>query len=982
MTNAVISDSDTASNKSNTDQQLLTGYGLTFQVDGLRDSSEDDKEDHLRRIRGVGLLLKRRSKGPWRCVNLASIQTHMDASSIVVEEAALVPSRIIYQNQLNQATISYNNDPLIARGPLSFATDVQLQPTDVPSPVAQQLLTYFYSNDQGAKLVGLLFGSSYDALPFLVSNSGVLPPLIASASSPIEVSASLPETLSTTYKLFVRSNITYPRFAPVTHPRLFDEFGKQDISFPQIPNSVFPRSREAHQGNQQGSNFPLLLLAPKGPLFKNVQDSFKFTARPPVTDIQTWDRFVNGTSRGTLDRRQQVWCNYYDLEKKNRATQNDLGKPTTAAGIKADVTIDDPATEYDSGSEVKRFFYMRMEDESGTEKCACFLKVPAPNDDGLGIVQAPVVNIQVNIGAGLTITGREGTVNQVSPNTVLSGNIVLSVPDAAISAFELCSCVHKSHTARFSSFQGVPISGTDFYRTSSQRVLVEVADSQIPTSAQLWNAFSVDDGAVMNGVVSLKLEDNPSQFRNVWRAEIMRQVWKWSGRPVLPLLPPAGDASSTEANPPSHSDLSEWEVREFGTRYDFDHLVMPMVRRQPNSFSYTERMQGNGSSNDLKATYLRFGVRAYSRYAGILSSNYSIEARPDADSRGWKSLFIPCRKFVDIKALDIKLILPLTRKASDEQVPGLMVLVRGPWFQEGGLGEFIEAEVEIAPDPRYPVGGKPTTFYYQYGPDPILKSSPATQLVKGTDEVRFGTLTGPIGHTYDVGSDDPLFVNTSFLLSPPTITHNNNAKINEPVANDPWSFCQIRLKRVIHLNQDESKKVESKFTQPFWVQFLPDFSIFGGIDVSNLVLKMIDASHLQFQDDTAAKEISAQGFFSLYVVLTRRVVDATGSEGQEEFVGLYQKANSSTWSLVGPQTVADYMTGEFRARVIEVQAGSGSGPLPTLASADSLWDALFRADQQDSARARITRISAPVDSVSNAALSEELTCRTLAAVNS
>jgi hypothetical protein len=964
-------DSDTTVTKTNSDQQILTGYGLTLQIDALRDSGQDDKDDHLRRIRGVGLLLRRGTGGPWRCVSLASIQTRNGGTPILVEDTALIPSRVIYQNGLNLATISYNNDPLAAQGPLAFATDVQLHPGD-PSSSEDRLLLYFYSVDQAAKLAGLVFGSSYDALPFLVSNSGILPPRIASAASPIEVSASLPNDLATTYKTYLRSNITYPRFAQVAPPRLFDQLTSQAISLPRIPANVFPRSREMQAGTQPET--PLLLLAPKGQTFKGVNDSFAFSARPAATDIQTWDRFVNGTPRGTQTVREQVWCNYYALERKNRAREVDLGTPGKVTGPKFDNTIDDPATEFLTGAQIDRFFYVRLADETGAEICACFLKIPQPGTNGMGIVQAPSSNIRVEIGPGAKISGSEGSVTQVSPKTTLSGEIVLTVPDASVSSFELCSCVHKNHTARFSSFQGVPIAGTNYYRTSSQRVIVEVADSQFPSSADLWNAFALDPSATMTGTVSLKLEADAKEFKNVWRAEFMRQVWKWSGRPVTPVLPPPASGSSG-ADP----DLAEWEVRQFGTRYDFDHIVMPMVRKQPFSFSYTEKMEGSGSSNDLKATYLRFGVRAYSRYAGILNSGYSAEARQDPDAPAWRSCFVPCRKFVNIKPLDVKLILPLTRKASDEQLPGLMVLLRGPWFQEGGLGELIEAEVQSAPDPDYADDAKPTTFYYQYGPDPILNSTlSVAPLVVGQDDVQLRRLTGPVGHTFDVGSDDPLFVNTSFLLSPPEIRRPNKQKVRETVPNDPWSFCRIRLKRVIHLDQEGPKKAESQFTQPFWVQYLPDFSIFGGIDVSDLFLKMTDATHLQLRDNAGPKQLDGQGYFSLLVVLTRRVIDATGSEGQEEFAGLFQKADPSNWALVGTQAVADYQTSEFRARVIEVQPGSAAGPLPKLSSADTLWDAMFRSDLKDSARARITRISSPVDSISITSAYEDLLCSPVA----
>jgi len=109
-----------------------------------------------------------------------------------------------------------------------------------------------------------------------------------------------------------------------------------------------------------------------------------------------------------------VWCTAYALEKGNRASQKDVGTPVALVGPKADLTLDDPATEFGTGGGIERRFYLRLEDEAGNEKCACFLRIPEPPQNGLGIVQAPFVSIQIGIGKGFSVTGQEGTVNSIA----------------------------------------------------------------------------------------------------------------------------------------------------------------------------------------------------------------------------------------------------------------------------------------------------------------------------------------------------------------------------------------------------------------------------------------------------------------------------------------------------------------------------------------------------------------------------------------
>ena len=135
-------------------------HAITMQVDGLagvvEDSKDPEKQDILRRISGIGILM-RKAGADWRCLNLASAYRRLSTTAIA--DPVLVPSRLNYRNELRQAFISYNNHPVTAESPvaedamsevkLRLPNEAQLSPAQQSEVNAPPLLRFKYFKRPG-----------------------------------------------------------------------------------------------------------------------------------------------------------------------------------------------------------------------------------------------------------------------------------------------------------------------------------------------------------------------------------------------------------------------------------------------------------------------------------------------------------------------------------------------------------------------------------------------------------------------------------------------------------------------------------------------------------------------------------------------------------------------------------------------------------------------------------------------------------------
>jgi len=358
-------------------------------------SQASDPNDELRRIAGVGLLIRKPSQ-PWRCLNAANLTVNYGGQQPLAD-LVFVPTRLQYRNGMKDPYLTFDNQPLIAR---SRVVDLQgqfrggmgdWQPAspyrvgdivEDPSRHRQQCTVAGTSgatppkswNDQGqttqdgsvtwtdlgfwsgnllayglpsgtksryAQFYGLTFGQDYEFAPFAIGHAGTVPKEIAAVlNGAQEIDFEDP------YGTVIRK-VSYRRRVPVGHIRVVAPPNPQStpgpnqpMLWPLIPNDVYPLARDLSlttggaSGSRLGTELPLILL----PFATKASQSVQFSILPPATDIQTWDRWVaDGTlyQAATNNTRKAVWAAFHrdsqSVTAGSDAQTNRIGDPAVSA---------------------------------------------------------------------------------------------------------------------------------------------------------------------------------------------------------------------------------------------------------------------------------------------------------------------------------------------------------------------------------------------------------------------------------------------------------------------------------------------------------------------------------------------------------------------------------------------------------------------------------------------------------------------------
>ena len=1053
-------------------------HAITMQVDGLAarpgDSVNPEQQDILRRIAGVGVLMRQEGQA-WRCLNFAA--AYNKEGSSLISDPVLVSSRLNYRNDLRQAFLSYNNQPLTAESPLTetamtpvraqFQTRLSQEDELKRNPLPYLRLKY--SNDAVARrLPALEFGKKFEILPFMVANCGALPTALLATDTTRRslIEASINDFSTTRLSeedLRKVRTIEYRRKVRIGGIRAFDENRRVSLKLPPIPDTVLPRARDIHKSefdrielfpsvvNPDPAQYPLLLLAPQAWAQQNNDATYEFPfwIRKPATDVNTWDRWI-ASSLGR-DRRVSVWADFYrQSEEKRKSTTPAQG---TARFEQADTSIDDPATT--------NYFYFELSliDGSSTTplKTQWVNVLPSTATEKLKSVQSQPTKVVCKI----------DTTEAIVPSRIRIGNedftlVNITVKKGQVYQLNIFSCVAKAdYDSRFAGV--IPAkrkitdpNSTDVYLVSPFTMLVETAtevliediegDSALKrTDQRLWERLQPAFGPA-NHPGSIAFTVAPTDvvadegFKFLHRAELMRQVWRWQGRET-PLHPALNENSACRqggaviSNLDTCVEVDQWEAWEFGNRFETDHLIQDMTTLPPTrlggrKFFYKEVLEtGNGDSDELRALHYRFAITVHSRYAGIMPPNVPSKvfenvapartsrtqiqlSRNETRDTMWRRLFVPCRRKKELPVPKVKFILPLTESFGEEpgNTAGLLVVLNEPWYQEAGLGEGLAAEVQMTPAPENPLNtpGDKDTYYFELGTDPLVQLATRGFRQSRDPENAFfdemclnQKIRGPVGHTFDRTNESPLFATTSFIIPAPSIFSTPKGQSRDRRAHDfGWDFCRLRLRRVVTLSKKATTRTDCRltkpddlvncdaanaasqlvgpFTEPFWVQYLPEFSHFAPADnkLSDARLKLEDDNPLQLsiidrhgQRMLLSPTASLNGIFELYLVLTRRVFDVAGRPEQEVYLEVFHQDADAKWTTsIPPSLTSD---AGLRARVIEVQRRPpDTGQRQTFPSGEPLWLALFgpKATGQnqtaDKDLARIVRISQPIEGLS------------------
>lgn len=145
---------------------------ISIQVDEI---NQDGSRNSFRKsISGYGVLLKQNNgQGAWRCLNMASPKLRGDTDPLAL--VWLVPSKVLIDDDIRMAFVSYNNNPLAARS-LGAALDDAVKGTPI---LDTDYMSYEQVrpsiNPQYSKNTMLKFGGSYEVVPFPITLGGALP---------------------------------------------------------------------------------------------------------------------------------------------------------------------------------------------------------------------------------------------------------------------------------------------------------------------------------------------------------------------------------------------------------------------------------------------------------------------------------------------------------------------------------------------------------------------------------------------------------------------------------------------------------------------------------------------------------------------------------------------------------------------------------------------------------------------------------------
>jgi len=586
---------------------------------------DNEADDPLRAMSGVGVLLLEDNQTDWSALNMASIyvntaQTAAPSATapvtpVWVKAAAnvLAPYRIHIRNGIRQAAISYDNEPLIARSPLAdMAAEVPVQMAPFATQ-ANPLFQYRYEPDPvalldntkldaWARIYGLKFGHCYSLLPFRMFNSGALPVELTDGRNPLALQPpnqfpfkpAPPNPASPI--LGTPPPVThacYMRRVAVAHPRIVSPDGSdQKLVLPEIPATVFPLARIRDKSaaaapspmlDSAGNPLPLLLLWNKGNK-PTVNSSFSFNVRPPLINFETWDRWVaaqpdprpDPSSPTTPTLRKTRAAVNADKVRASRKNE-DVVIPATAS---IDPSINDPAISH------LEFRLTAISTGETTAPASLYLAVPFPQPlplplnplDGFRQVQSAPCVVTISIGAiGFTLDP-----------TPAAPKLTLNVPRGEVWKLSITPVVSKDALARFEKFSLPIVDQFDpnpitpapafdrvnpYYRViaAARDLLVETAAPLVDKPDAVWKSLQLAfDPATRTLTASLApgALARPDLFYGL---DITHQAWRWMGRPFTETSFPCelGTGTATGDDLNSTALLTKalaWEAEAFAER--------------------------------------------------------------------------------------------------------------------------------------------------------------------------------------------------------------------------------------------------------------------------------------------------------------------------------------------------------------------------------------------------------------------------------
>ncbi len=778
---------------------------LVLQLDTLSDDgdAQGNDEDVNGQLRGYSALI-RRVGADWSAPHQGTAVLHCwkddnhnrlaDGSG---EEVLVLGANVVAATHgMRQVTLRVDERSwLDQRGVEPFAPEAP-----IAEPESEQLLSVVpraRATRWSARLPALGFGLEYEAAPFAITASGALPPsLRESADAPHVFLAATdkpePDAAAVRrveYKRRVGVNPVRIRLKPAAE--------KSEIPAPfRVPPEIPVAAREidsqpsASLADRTAESAPPLLVLLAGDKVPADWQAQSFEVHAPDCTREVYARWC------TRDRFESAnpepwrkWIQRIDAaDTLRRMLVADSGDKAELNGF----ALHDPAATSIRVS--WRSLRGAAVPPLDLEWTRADERQPPPilQEDGLSdedllreLGRAGFEPIKVVVRRSTQLTLRYDGATKI---------LTVSVPPGYIGDLVFEPLVPDSSFVRFdqrvAEFAALPKHGAARVFGAS-RLRIEVATMDTPSSSELADCIALraeadgeiamywDRGASAHGptdAASLGLD-------NVCALEVRWQGWRLPGRPQSP-FPTAQVALDAQAltNPPSLHPLTHailWDSEGFAERDPDTGVREPKralrvrenavrVWRQPRDRDVPRYVRARVTALHRNAALFRLaGLEVESELEAVLAAPSNLPA-------AWRRALRPGRRTQPVDPPLVKLTLPLTRAVSKaSNTADLLVVLNEQWGLRGGMAETLECVVE--PVTRKLAAGQETRS--EFGHDPIVSGVSADNLDS------LPTL-GPLGHTFDTDTREPLFAATSFVV-----------RASSALA--PWDFAKLSFRRVL-----------------------------------------------------------------------------------------------------------------------------------------------------------------------------------------
>ncbi|CAN7463778.1 hypothetical protein [Paraburkholderia hospita] len=689
------------------------------------------------------------------------------------------------------------------------------------------------------RLPALAFGADYEAVAFAQGRNGALPREIAGShaeSAPFrpELGAALQAALSKHSEI---RRISYRRETMANGPRVTWKPGPVEPPDQRPPSDWTPMTASVHlnlahsawppnvTGSRDGA--PVCLLLAAGPLLPKpepVPERWReavFSLMPPACTFELYDRWVAYDEyAATTPGKRAAWQAWRErIEATTMLIESFSGEVDKAEREAFEAIVHTPAASLDDPA-VAAFLMewkpLRSHSTSGETQW-----IPLDDRPTDAPVTAPIPPDKA-ITTLLSERGRAGpsdwTVAVAVDETLTPGaprflidkpkhHLTVKLFAGEIGDLSITSAASEVDVnARFAAAARTTVNGFVLFGKWVMRFEVGTPDvispqdfydrcfTRVSETGKIeffWSRAPQAPGA---------LSDPLSRFQmaidNVGSVEPQWQIWHSTGRPSFAfphaqsLFDERGALSDESPDPTSEAWL--WDAQGFVERFDSSRIHGQV--RDIGVASPVVLLHDDASALPGVPKYVRYQALARQRYAELYSTILfadenrkhfnDVTAAKDMTGGGvttreiWRRAFRPAANVAEVPTPLIRLVVPLTASYDSPTAASadLLVVLDEELDTSSQLLTYIEAIVE--PVYRSASTEAPEAWGLQTGHDPIVSGDADTSTRLAMPCV------GPIGHSFDTDSREPLFTAASYLLR-----MGSEAKA--------WDFSKLSFRRML-----------------------------------------------------------------------------------------------------------------------------------------------------------------------------------------